>query len=330
MTESIKFYYNGLRVNGEKKLVKCFYSIDNNCNDEKSVSISARDYNELPRDVFPVENHSDIYTDYFENDHAYLTEDHPLYKYARHAAIKAQITSIKKNIAYCEKRLASRERWAGDHEYWGKELNASRARLATYEAEQKTDPGQPTAADLEKIRAAAIEAENARRAAEMKAQQEERERVLNERNEGRRFIEGIAALFPQQDDAPRVLIHWSEHPAFYSWGDDELTLSLTAAEIILAHFDRRRAAEGAGYDKTKFTIYFTAPDGEPGEYSGRYDLGDNEGGLLDHIYNFGEWTRTHDKCGRPETSPESTNDVLDLVKYLRQCIAPAEITTQEG
>ena len=47
------------------------------------MSIYARDYADLPRDLFEVKNDSDSYTDYFENDRAYLTPAHPLYMYFR-------------------------------------------------------------------------------------------------------------------------------------------------------------------------------------------------------------------------------------------------------
>ena len=65
--DHIRIYYNGIKVDGGK-LIRCFYSLDNNATGEKSVSISARDYDHLPADLFEIHNETDLYTDYFDND----------------------------------------------------------------------------------------------------------------------------------------------------------------------------------------------------------------------------------------------------------------------
>ena len=57
-------------------------------------------------------------------------------------------------------------------------------------------------------------------------------------------------------------------------------------------------------------------DGEPNKYTGRYDLGDNDGGLARHIYSFGAWYLTHDEYGHEKESPEESNDIVDFSKYL--------------
>ena len=77
---TIKFFWNGIKVNGENKLIRCFYSLDNNRDNIPSVSISCRDYSgHLPGELFLVENHTDLYTDYHDTDRATVTPDHPLY-----------------------------------------------------------------------------------------------------------------------------------------------------------------------------------------------------------------------------------------------------------
>lgn len=43
-TTSIKFYYNGLKLNGSRELIKCFYGLDNNREHSPSVSIYAKGY----------------------------------------------------------------------------------------------------------------------------------------------------------------------------------------------------------------------------------------------------------------------------------------------
>lgn len=141
-----------------------------------------------------------------------------------------------------------------------------------------------------------LAAETDRLAAEKEKEQKEREAVLAAQNDGHAYIESVAAAHPIQEGAPVVTIQWSEHPAFYSWDDGELKLSVSAAEIILRHFDEKRAEKNAaegrgGYDKTKFVIEYTADDGERHTYDGRYDLGDNDGGLIAHIRAFSESKR---------------------------------------
>lgn len=224
-TESVRFYYNGLRVNGERKLTRCCYTLDNRHDGAECVTIYATGYDDLPRDIFPVENDSDSYTDYFEHDRATLFPDHPLYKFARYAAMKANACSNNKSIERVSKKISgmSREPWAGY-------IDALKADIARWQRETADfnaaeDPGQPTAADVEACHALRVAEENARREKEHEEELQRREKALNEQNNGRRFIEQTAAEHPIEEGQPVVRIHWSEYPAFYSWKDDELVLS---------------------------------------------------------------------------------------------------------
>lgn len=340
MTESIRIYWNGIKVNGEKKLIRCGYSLDNNADHAPSVSIYARDYDDLPRDLFDVKNDTDCYADYFDTDSARLTPEHPLYKYFRYAAEKAQ---ARMDRPYCEKLRATlnsgrREPWPGHYKALREDLTRREKFLEQFDATQ--DPGQPTALDLAQIHQAAQEAENARREAEHQEELAARERALNARNEGRRYIETVAAEHPITEGAPVVLFHWSEHPAFYSWDDDQLQLSMAAAEIILARYDAEAAAdENVGYYKTNFSITWTDPDtGEECSYNaGRYDLGDNESGLVNHIraYNpevadflqgwtvggrvvsvtVAPWLEEYNKA-KKERAKQDAAEILDMVQML--------------
>lgn len=107
---------------------------------------------------------------------------------------------------------------------------------------------------------------------------------VKERDEGRAYIEETAARYPVKAGDPVVTIHWSECPAFYNWGEDQLKLSIAAAEIILRHFDRR-PTDGFCYYKTKLTVEYIQ-DGEPGSFTDRYDLGDDIGGLIADIRRY--------------------------------------------
>ena len=282
-TESIRFFWNGIKVNGGK-LIRCFYFTDSRSD---SVTISARDYDHLPRDLFTVKNETDLYTDYFDSDRATLTPAHPLYKYARAAAIKAD---LRDSVPYLEK--LERTLNSGKLAPWQNadalkiDADSRRAKIEQYRAELEQLPKtHPTADDLAEIDAMKTAAENARRAREQAEQLEAREKTLRQRAEGRAYIEGIAQQHPITEGAPYVEIPFSENPAFYAFNDqtdktgEPLRLSVAAAEIVLKHFDEQAAAENRGYDKTDFVIHYIDDDGEPSTYSGRYDLADKAGGL---------------------------------------------------
>ncbi len=301
----VRFYWNGIKVDGGR-LIPCWYSVYDN-----EVHISAREYSgDLPGKYFNVKNDSDIYTDYFCKDSTTLTPEHPLYKYARYVALK---------------NLVNGKDWHTPKE----EQKAEFARMS--------DPGQPTAADYAAIEELRLAEKNAREAARRAAELAERERVLKIRSEGRVYIEGVMEQHPLMDGDPRVEIPFSEHPAFYSWTQSRdqtrteitvsadgtreektvievprrrLILSVAAAEIVLKHFDEQKHAEHAGYDKTDFVITYTDPDtGEQNTYEGRYDLGDNDGGLIAHIRAFSK-SQFH---GEQETA-----QILALADYLEQ------------
>jgi len=310
-TTSIKFFWNGIKINGEKTLIKCFYSLDNQ---RECVTIYARDYGvHLPSDMFPVENDTDSMTDYFATDHIVVFPDHPLYLYARAAALKAEIRNL--------------ERYPG---ITGVDRSARAGKLKQYRAELATLPTtQPTAADVAAVHALNLSIKTAHMEAEKEKRQKEQEAILSAQNEGRAYIESIAAAHPIQEGAPVVTIEWSEHPAFYSWEDGELKLSIAAAEIILKHYDELRveqnAAEGlGGYDKTSFVIEYTDENGEPSTYTGRYDLGDNDGGLIAHIRAFAEICRNKRS---PYHSEEDASQISALADFLETYTAAGRVVS---
>lgn len=337
--DHIKIYYNGIKIDGGD-LIKCYYSINNNRNYPESVSISAYNYDDLPRDLLPVTNDTDIYTDYFDHDRAVITPGHPLYKYFVYAAIKADMKYESRKIKRLNKEVEMSELWTGRNDYYKNELKKAKMRIAELEAIAGADPGQPTAADLAEIDRRRQEAENKRREEEHKKDLEERERVLQEQHDGKEYINRIAAEHPIKDGEPVVNIPFSEDPAFYSFmiedqkmitlhpdgTETETTLqemprcvlSVTAADIVLNHFDKIEAAKDGGYYKTDFIITWTDEDGEHGEYKGRYDLGDNDGGLIEHIRSLGEWYLIHDHFGHIKETPDETNDTVEFAAYLEQ------------
>lgn len=322
----VRIYWNGIKIDGGK-LIRCGYSLDNNADNAESVSIYARDYDSLPRDLFEVKNDSDSYTDYFENDRAYLTPEHPLYKYFRYAAEKAQ---ARLDRPYCEKLRETLN--SGKREPWPGHFDTLRADLARREAflskfDKTADPGQPTAEDLAEIDRQRQETENARRAAEHEEEIRQREAYLCQRVNGQRLIDAERTAHPVEAGKPSVCINWSEHPAFCEFADDTLVLSVTAAENILRTLDEeqhstRETENGRGwYYKTKFTITGTDENGEAFSYTGRYDLGDGDGGLLEHIRAFGRYFLTHDEHGHTKAQPDETNDTIRFADFLAEFVA---------
>lgn len=296
-TESIRFFWNGIKVNGGK-LIRCFYFTDSD-----SVTISARDYADLPRDMFKVKNETDLYTDYFDSDRATVTPEHPLYKYARAAALKAAMRGEPEYIAKLKNTVENKKLapWQKPDDFRA-EIDRRQAQFDRNAAELATLPkGHPTAADVEAVHEMNTAAESARLAREHAEQLERREKTIRTRNENRAFIEQTAAAHPIKDGAPVVTVEWSENGAF----DDGMKFSVAAAEIIFKTLDEKISADQErGYDKTKFSIEYTDADGEPSTYEGRYDLGDNDGGLIAHIRSFGAFLRDKGNFGNGKPTDE--------------------------
>ena len=316
---AVRFYYNGIKVGENDQLIKVSYSTT--ASGDESISIYAKEYGtQLPRELFDVSNDTDIYTDYFCTDYAKVTPDHPLYIFVKYAAMKANAADAKKYIKYLEKRLNdSHVKTSGLFDYYTNELRQSKKTIADFESLK--NPGQPANSDLLKIDSLKQERENARLAAEHEKELAAREKFLNERCNGRRFIESASAAFPLLPGDPVVTILWSESPKFCAWNDGELKLSVSAADIILKTFDIERRAEEGGYDKTKFLIEYTHPvTGEPSTYEGRYDLGDNDGGLFEHIRSVGEYYRRSPAYG---VSESDASEIVRLACWLENKSASA-------
>lgn len=182
------------------------------------------------------------------------------------------------------------------------QLQKLQAQLDRNAAELATLPkGHPTAADVEAVHEMNTAAESARLAREHAEQLERREKAIRTRNENRAFIEQTAAAHPIKDGAPVVTVEWSENGAF----DDGMKFSVAAAEIIFKVLDEQNHNDQErGYDKTKFSIEYTDADGEPSTYEGRYDLGDNDGGLIAHIRSFGAFLRDKGNFGNGNPTDE--------------------------
>lgn len=122
---------------------------------------------------------------------------------------------------------------------------------------------------------------------------------------------------------------------------------LHGGQVLLLHdmdqkireLDAAKYAESQGnyYDKTNFEIHYMM-DGELRTYEGRQDLGDGEGGLLDHIQDFFEHYRTSETWqarlevhGDREQQNEGYDYVLNrLLPYFKQHVALSALAEEAG
>jgi len=104
---TIKFYYNGLKVDGGK-LQKASYSFQSewttgNRTVPTQLTLYGKNYKSFSKDVcdaLTVQNDSDLMTDYFEQDRIRIQPGHPLFV----AAAKGYVKHTEKIIARMAKR----------------------------------------------------------------------------------------------------------------------------------------------------------------------------------------------------------------------------------
>lgn len=211
----VSFTMNGVRVNGGKTVSAYYIANKNAAGEYDAVTIYGRDYKGLPREFLPVVNNSDGMTDYFENDSATLTPEHPLFPWALYAALR---------------------------------------KTAPDEAKKMKNPG-PVPADIaERIADYCAQMEQAAEEQRQREAAERAERMEQERKDGEAYIRQTAEQHPIVDGGPVVTVEWSEWPAFYAWGDGELQLSPVAADLILGRFDETAQGLDDGYYKTKIRV----------------------------------------------------------------------------
>lgn len=144
MTNTVKFVWNGIKINRE--FFKGHYYAGPYTEASKlpaeTITIYMRDYKSLPRvEGLNINNDSDIMTDYFETDTVRVFPDSPYYEDARKALKAAEIHTAKRAVAHSEKRLV--KMMGTRHEdFYRKELEERKAKLATLTATEETEPPQ--------------------------------------------------------------------------------------------------------------------------------------------------------------------------------------------
>ena len=227
-----------------------------------------------------------------------------------------------------ERLLGVRERIeAYIDENYAADLEKTKAEIAALE--KVVNNAQPTAEDFEKVEAYVAELK-AKAEADRKAKEEKehtaRLAAINEAKvKTQNTIARAVKMYPVTEGAPVVEVPFSEFVGLYEIIDKKQnTWSVKAADMILGELDmwqheKRETSDAYGwYEKTDFTIHYTDENGEDSVYSGRYDIGDGEGGLLNHIRNFGEWHRTHEEFGKEKAIPDETNEILEFVKMIEK------------
>lgn len=328
MISSIKFFYNGLRLNGSRSLVRVGYSLDL---DAQTVTIYARSGETLPRELFTVENDTDLYTDYFDDDRAELTPAHPLYKFAAYAAARADLRRLNSRADYLRGRISTPNTWDAMHpDALTAELEGIYARRAALES--IPNPGQPTTADLAAVDQMNQDAENAARAAAQAEQQRRREEALAESAATRAIVREEIAAHPLDMNAPAVGFTFSESPAFNDFttsdGVASLVCSIPAAEAIVRRLDLYYNPEQVAphsYEKTDFIVYYPAEGGTFETYAGRLDLGTEYGGLVQHIRRHADTLRNGNGYHTPDDNDRAEAARIDAIAdQLDACLAPAD------
>ena len=329
MKNEIKIFWNGVKLNGE--LQKFYFSMNGE-------NVSFIDNERYGRATMPKEcglvivNNSDSMTDYFEEDHGTITPEHPLYRYFKNAAQAYTLHRAKANVKWLEKRIAKLEGVNNPYakqliENYNADMEKTKAEIA--DLEKVVNNAQPTAEDFEKVEAYVAEikakAEAARKAEEEKEHANRLAAVNEAKVKTQNTIARAVKMYPVTEGAPVVEVSFSEFVGLYEIIDKKQnTWSVKAADMILGELDMwqheiRETSDFYGwYHKTDFTIRYTDENGEESSYRGRYDLGDGEGGLLNHIRNFGEWHRTHEEFGAEKKNPDETNEILEFVKMLEK------------
>lgn len=304
----VRFVWNGIKVDGE--LIKTIYWKNN----DGSYCISTDRV--LPRFLFMnVRNETDIMTDYFDDDSAIIDDENPLYRYVEYAYLKKEQHETKRAIADFESR--NERRWhrdlTKDITYTGykKELSDCTRKLSGMK-----DPGKVSEDDL-----AAIDSmKDAAKAEKQRIREQEREelrkKVEYECKYGEILVSDTQELYPVQAGKPVILVDWSE--SNYLTTAEGNLFSVAGINSLLTTLDNIRGPHN-GYDKTGFKIYMNATDfydeAEP-VYEGRYDIGDGDHGITNHILSYANFYREKGFYGTGATA-ESIEKAEQIEKLAR-------------
>lgn len=267
--QSLKFYWNGMKVNDGRLTNVSYYMPDATLNQgklpENPITMNKYGYSkDYPASLFDSFGESG----YVPNE-VTIETDNPLYPFVRMSMIKLMIHRFKQ---YIKHPVAN-------------DVDIVKSDISHLEAEVKNlGTKQPSSSVLQKtfqymegVRAAYKAKKEAIERAE-----EEKRRFQNNRvkNYAERLMSKLKELFPIEEGKPWVEFPWSES---YGIGGGE-KMSLIAAEKFLPRMDKNfRVVYGKnhGYDKTEFIVHFVDKNGELIDYEDRYDIGCERRTLLE-------------------------------------------------
>lgn len=134
-TYTLKFQFNGFKLNGALWLAYLWLYLDSSKSPERGsdphVAVSVKNYEHLPRDLFKqlrATNHSDYQSDYCDNDRFEIRPGSPWWPSAKAAAIKAMERMIEQQLRRLPKTSGyGRSNLEGD-------IASNRAKLAEFRA----------------------------------------------------------------------------------------------------------------------------------------------------------------------------------------------------
>lgn len=138
----------------------------------------------------------------------------------------------------------------------------------------------------------------------------------------------LPEIEPIIEGEPTVTIGFSEHPIFYDYA--ELTMSFKQADKLFDELDRQQQEDrqneelrAGWYHKTDFTVNYNI-DGEDIHYEGRYDIGDGDGGIYQHIKSHIEYISNDNvmKAHMEALGEDEYNAFLERNEYAQNVMLP--------
>ena len=114
------------------------------------------------------------------------------------------------------------------------------------------------------------------------------------------YMEQLQAQQNQNKDKVQIAINWSENGTVSQYSEEsniapEDKLSFAEANELLKRMNEYLKDSMLGYDKTDYEItLYKENDVEPYVYSGRYDIGSENGDIIDTISHYLDWKIEHE------------------------------------
>lgn len=114
------------------------------------------------------------------------------------------------------------------------------------------------------------------------------------------YMEQLQVQQNQNKDKVQIAINWSENGTVAQYSEEsniapEDKLSFAEANELLKRMNDHLKDTMLGYDKTEYEItLYKESDADPYVYSGRYDIGSENGDIIDTISDYLDWKIEHE------------------------------------